>query len=1221
MKTSNTTSLRRATHFKTNILRKSGRSMTFACAMAMLFLTTDGFSLSAPANAFTYIFSSTTIPTAVYWDASAASAEMMPVITAQPTDQYDCTSNMAVFSISATGVTNYQWYRSADYGENWVPLANGDYGLLSGVFTPTLTASGGSLAVLNGLLFRCRVSDGVTTINSEAASFRIGAPATSIQYDQTGYCTTASPAAVTLTGAQGGVFSASPMGLNIHAGTGQIIPGSSTPNTYTVTYSVPAQHGCAAIQATAIVGISDNVQPVISYDVDPLCFDATAVPVTFSGAGGGVFSASPMGLAINSATGVINPSASAVGDYTVTYTTDGSAASGCSAYTAMTTVTTYTHLNAVITGGGNHACAGGSYNLTVTGTPNSIVTYKINGGADLTLTLGPTGSVVLNTGPLRENTSYQLVSMRFADTQTCERTLTSTANITFDRPYLTYAVSAPAFAVEGEVVNINITNRPFTIILYQINGGMVQSALINNSTGLISIPVTVNGTTTFTRFSSVYQSMPNCSTTYPDSAAVVISVEACPPVGTTWYVNAAASAGGDGSSWACAFRDLQDAIDAASSGHEIWVKAGTYLPTKDPFGNAAPTDPRDKTFYLKNGVALYGGFAGTETLRSERDWEANVTTLSGDIGTVGVNTDNSYHVVISVNDAATTVLDGFTIKKGYADAPTGITIEGLVINRIFGGGMHNRSSSPTVSNCAFLENHTENYGGGMYNVGASTIAITNCAFLSNSAEAGGGGGMYNHSNVNVTLTDCIFSGNQSSSQGGAMSNYLATLNLANCLLSGNAASSGGGIYNYGTTMNLINCTLTGNDGNFVGGGMANTASSQVDLKNCILWNNRLVFTSAAGDANFYVPASSTAVVSYSLIQNQNPAGTGNLNGITNAAELNYPNFVTPLDPSTAPSTAGNFRLSGCSPAANVGDNTEVSATDLDGNPRIFNTTVDLGPFERQTNGTLPTTWYADADGDTFGNAAVSVVSCNQPTGYVANDDDCNDNNAAINPNAPEVCNGADDDCDGITDQGVTTFFYRDMDGDGFGNPLVIQIACTLPTGHVANNTDCNDNNPLEKPGQVWYKDADNDGYAETGAATITQCLRPVGYKVVTELLASSGDCNDNNAAVHPGATEVCNGVDDNCNSMMDEGFTAITYYQDSDGDGFRQSGHEPKHLRWRSDRLCVQQYRLRRQQQRPESQHRMVSGCRWRRILHRFEYDAMRIARSGVSLHGHLGRR
>jgi len=118
-------------------------------------------------------------------------------------------------------------------------------------------------------------------------------------------------------------------------------------------------------------------------------------------------------------------------------------------------------------------------------------------------------------------------------------------------------------------------------------------------------------------------------------------------------VNSAATGAKDGSSWADAYTDVQDALTSATQGDEIWVAAGTYKPTT--------TADRTKCFVMKTGVALYGGFAGTETTREERDWQAHETILSGDIGAPGNSSDNSYHVVIGGFQA---VLDGFTVDGG-----------------------------------------------------------------------------------------------------------------------------------------------------------------------------------------------------------------------------------------------------------------------------------------------------------------------------------------------------------------------------------------------------------------------------------------------------------------------------------------------------------------------------------------------------------------------------
>ncbi len=218
------------------------------------------------------------------------------------------------------------------------------------------------------------------------------------------------------------------------------------------------------------------------------------------------------------------------------------------------------------------------------------------------------------------------------------------------------------------------------------------------------------------------------------------------------------------------------------------------------------------------------------------------------------------------------------------------------------------------------------------------------------------------------------------------------------------------------------------------------------------------------------------------------------------------------------------------------------------------------------------TYYADSDNDSFGDPNVTVIDCFAPSGYVYDWDDCNDGDSAINPNATELCDGIDNNCDGNTDESSAAdaaMWYMDMDEDGYGDPAAMTMNCTQPIGYVSDWTDCNDNADAVYPGAIescngtddncdgttdensavdastWYADSDNDGYGNP-SNTATACSAPFGY------VADSSDCNDRSRSINPGASEYCNGVDDDCDNSMDENSAvdAAIWYRDLDGDTY-----------------------------------------------------------------------
>ena len=343
----------------------------------------------------------------------------------------------------------------------------------------------------------------------------------------------------------------------------------------------------------------------------------------------------------------------------------------------------------------------------------------------------------------------------------------------------------------------------------------------------------------------------------------------------------------------------------------------------------------------------------------------------------------------------------------------------------------------------------------------------------------------------------------------------------------------------------------------------------------------------------------------------NPAGQEVCDSATDDEDCD--GFIDDLDPSVDPTTESTWYLdndadgygnphittSACdAPTGYVGDNTDCddataavnpAATEIcDSSDRDDNCDGLADDNDPMVDTTTYLPWYEDADGDGYGNALSTQSQCNQPPGYVSDDSDCVDTDSTINPGAVEVCDAddVDEDCNGLTDDSDTgvsasskTTHYQDADGDLFGNPSATQSRCDPGGGYIADSTDCDDTDSNIKPSATevcdgvdndcdtlsddndpsldvstttsWYRDADADGYGDASTSAAA-CSVPSGY------VADHTDCDDSASWINPSGSEVCDAAntDEDCDGLADDADSSVvpstrdTWFLDADGDGY-----------------------------------------------------------------------
>ena len=373
------------------------------------------------------------------------------------------------------------------------------------------------------------------------------------------------------------------------------------------------------------------------------------------------------------------------------------------------------------------------------------------------------------------------------------------------------------------------------------------------------------------------------------------------------FVDSSATGANNGTSWGDAFTSFQSALDIAESGDTIWIAKGTYYPSS---GYDLCDDSGDSTRYyhfrMKEDVKIYGGFAGNEDPAvfnlNDRDLITNNTILSGDIGTRGDSTDNCYHVFYhpkELNLSASALLYGVTITEGNADGSD---------NHEYGGGMYNKSSSPTLTNVTISKN-SSNGGGGISNFLYSSPILNNVT-ISENTTIGVGGGILNHSSSSPILTNITMSGNSARLSGGGMYNYSSSSpTLTNVIISGNTTPrEGGGIVNSSFSSPILNnVTISGNTA-ALGGGISISQNSSLTLNNSIIWGN----TSSYSGNEIYINSSCSVILNYCCYKNnsENVYNGGTFTG-TNHNITVYPQFADTVN--------GDYRLINTSPCLDAGD--------------------------------------------------------------------------------------------------------------------------------------------------------------------------------------------------------------------------------------------------------------------------------------------------------------
>ena len=888
----------------------------------------------------------------------------------------------------------------------------------------------------------------------------------------------------------------------------------ATSSSYTPTqsgnYRVVITNGsCSATSANTNVSLSSNFTATISPASSTALCGGSSVLLNASTGTGYIYqwylNSSPISGATASAY-----TASAAGNYTVQIS-NGS----CNATSAATGVTVNALPTATITpAAATTFCQGGS--VVLNANIGTGLTYQwILNGTNIT---GATSSSYT----ANASGSYTVV---VTNTSTCSATSTATVVTVNALPTATITPATATTFCQGGSVVLNANTGTGLTYQWRLNGtnitGATSASYTANASGSYTVVVTNTLTCSATSTATVVTVnalptatiTPATATIFCQGGSVVLNANTGTGLTYQWYNNTTIISGATSSSYTA----------NASGSYTVVVTNTSSCPaTSSPIvvtansPNSATITPASATTFCQGGSVVLNA---NQVVGSTYQWYNNAVAINGATSSsYTASSSGSYTLVISSgascsSTSAATLVTMNALPTATITAATATTFcqgGSVILNANTGTGLTYqwRLNGNPISG-ATSSSYTASTSG------SYTVVVTNTSTCSATSSA-------TLVTVNALPTATITAATATTfCQGGSV------------ILNANTGT--GLIYQWrlnGT--NITGATSSSYTANAIGSYTVVVTNTST----CSATSTATVVTVNALPTATITPANATTFCQGgSVVLNAN-TGTGFM--------YQWYNNASPISGATSSSYTAN--ASG-SYTIGVTNTSSCSATSSATNVLVNSNT----------------TYFADSDNDGYGNSGNTLSTCVQPAGYVLNSLDCNDANASINPAAAEICNSIDDNCNSQTDEGLTfTLYYADADGDGFGAGASTSLCYNPGAGYSTNALDCNNSNSSINPSatelcnsaddncnnqidegllfQNYYQDFDGDSFGSGSASSL--CASQSGY------VNNAFDCNDFQAQINPVAQEICNGIDDNCNTLVDDGLQFTNYFLDGDQDGF-----------------------------------------------------------------------